>query len=400
MPSLEQKYTSLTKLVQDSLQINWEEGDRNPVIDLMVTAEHIPDICSLMECACITESVVDGVNQGTDTTNVIKFVGRTVSLEVQLPAPKDNIAIVKDLNSLLSHTKFLTTVPQTVFFIDDKTSEIPISYSDTVAFANLLKRVSDHYDVDDDRLTCLFYDGVKVIIPVSYTAEEARELEGIKDLQDSFIAPRLQERIRILRSSVIKAAIAAPSENATFSHLLCNFKKVKTTFNQDWNLYVSDFSLDEVLEELEGKILSIADKLSSSLADLQKTMITIPLAIIFAAPRIETANIQTATNGIIVASVWIFALFTWTFFANHKRTLRFIIDEIEEQKTLAKGTHSGVADNVKEKFDGLKTRGEYQHTYRKAIGSLMWVAVIGITALYISPQLKALAALLYAKYFI
>lgn len=157
--------------------------------------------------------------------------------------------------------------------------------------------------------------------------------------------------------------------------------------------------MDEVLNELEEKILKIADKLTSTLSDLQKTMITIPLAIIFAAPRFNTDSIQTWGNGLIISSVWIFGLFTWAFFANHKRSLQFIINEIEEIEVFVRNKHQNVAEKINCKFVELKKRCEYQERYRMTVGSLMWLAVILITFFFFSPQLLPFAKKFYGDFF-
>nr|WP_319393452.1 hypothetical protein [uncultured Desulfobacter sp.] len=392
---LSQEHKSLIKILTNCEGILWEDSERNPIVKIIISKDNAPDIVILLENAWITDSLLGGVCKGTDPSIVNEFNGNVVDFELQLPLPTDDIAIVKDLATLLKYSRFLTEAPQKIFLINKKKFERPKEYIDAITFANVLKRISDHHETDNNKITCFFYDGVKIKIPLCYRDYELNELSGIKLLQESLTSPRLKERIRLLRASVVKVALTATSEQSTFAHLLKSFSRIKNTFEQDWNLYISDFSLDEILDELEEKILKIADKLNAALAELQKTMIAIPLAIIFAAPRIDTTNLQSLKNGIIVGSVWIFALFTWTFFSNHKRTLNFIEKEIEEQKEFVTEKHKGVANKIVPKFTELNDRCSHQKKYRMTIGSLMWVAVICISLMYFSPQLSPLADVIF-----
>ena len=386
MSSPTKHYSSLIRVLEACEHLDWEKGDREPRGKIIVSTTNQSDICHAMNDSWITDCFVNNKREGADPSIIKKLTGNKIALEFNLPAPKKEIAIVKDLDALLQYPKFSTIIPEKIFFISKKSKNIPEEYSDTVSFLNLLKATSDHNEIINETLTCFFYNGVKITIPIQYNESHVKILPGIEELKKSFDGPRIKEKIKLFKSSVIKSAIASPSEDKTFPYLLESFFQIKNTFDQDWDLYLSEFSLDEILDELEERILKITDKISSALSDLQKTMLTIPLAIIFAAPRIDTTNIQTLKNGIIVASVWIFALFTWTFFSNHKRTLKFITDEINEQKKVVEEKHRGVADKVQIKFQGLKKRCKYQKIYRRIIGSLMWLATISITAIFLYPQ--------------
>lgn len=380
-------HRSLIAILEKCEDFDWTGGTKEPRAKISVRESDLPHLKRLMDNARITECFADGKNLGTDSTIVPSLTGKTVKLDFQLPIPKQEAAIVKDLDALLEHKEFLTRIPSHSFFILDKSYGVTREYSHAVSFFNLLKQTSDHHDQSGHEFTCFFYDGVKITIPIKYSCNDLCILEGIDALKESFSAPRLKERLRIFRTAITKTALSAQSEDYTFVHLLNSFSKINKSYEQDWNFYLSDFSLEEILKELEETILDIANKLTTALSDLQKTMITIPLAIIFAAPRIDTDQIQTTTNAIIVASVWIFALFTWVFFTNHKRTLHFIKEEIEEQEESCLEKHKGLEEKIQHKFNGLKERCRYQTFYRKAVGSIMWAAVIIVTLIFFSPQL-------------
>lgn len=383
---LDSKYQSLIAVLEES-EFDWPGSHLEPIAILKLSRENIKDISLLVEESMITDCHCEGQNLSADASVLSDYIGKDLSLGIMLPVPNDNIAIVRRLADLLKYPQYLTKAPHKVYFIETKCFEVPIEYLQTISFVNVLKLIADHTEKDIHNLTCFFYDGVKISIPINYNVDDLHEMIGIDDLKESIAAPRLKERIRMLRSSLIKVAVTAPSEELTFSHLLKSFKILKTTYEQDWNLYISDFSLDELLEELEDKVLNIAEKLNSALSDLQKTIITIPLAIIFAAPRIDTTSIQNLKNGIIVASVWIFALFTWTFLSNHKRTLKFISNEIEDYKAFVEKKHEGLSNRISSKFEGLEKRCSYQIGYRMIVGTLMWVAVLSLSLIFFTPQI-------------
>ena len=394
---LDSKYQSLIAVLEES-EFDWPGSHLEPIAILKLSRENIEDVILLVEESMITDCHCEGQNLSADVSVLSNYIGKDLSLGIMLPVPNDNIAIVRSLADLLKYPQYLTKAPHKVYFIETKCFEVPIEYLQTISFVNVLKLIADHTEKDIHNLTCFFYDGVKISIPINYNVDDLHETIGIDDLKESLAAPRLKERIRMLRSSLIKVAVTAPSEELTFSHLLKSFKRLKTTYEQDWNFYISDFSLDELLEELEDKILNIAEKLNSALSDLQKTIITIPLAIIFAAPRIDTTSIQNLKNGIIVASVWIFALFTWTFLSNHKRTLKFISNEIEDYKAFVEKKHEGLSNRISSKFEGLEKRCSYQIGYRMIVGTLMWVAVLSLSLIFFTPQIYPYWGKIFSDY--
>lgn len=340
----------------------------------------LDSILALVEESCIAQILIDNSSISFERKAIEKHLGDTLSIEFVLPKPNDSLAIVKNIDSLLLYKQFLTQTPTNVFFVEDCSTELPQPYSDVVMLAFLLKATSDHYEVINQELNCYYYDGVKISVPIRFTSTDLSELNSITTLAESFSdGPRLKEKIRLFKAAVVKIAISAPSENLIFPHIIQKFSHLKATFDQDWALYVSDFSLDEVLDELEEKILKIAEKLSSALSDLQRSLIAIPIAIIFAATRFDTNNIYSDINILILICVWVFASFTWAFFYNHKRTLSFIDEEIKDQKIFISDKHAGIAHKVSPKFKILEDRSAHQHSYRKIVGSIMWLCVLSLT---------------------
>ena len=393
-------YEILIRILRCCDPIQWDDDNRSPKGDLKITTEVEGDLRTLLDKSWISGCWDGERNLGADASIASNNIGKKLRLEFFLPIPNDDFAVVRNLDYLFEHPRFLTLVPENIFQVETLSNIVPQKYKDAVAFAHLLKVTADHVSEGGSIVTCYFYDGVKITVPIRYSEQHLSNLGNLEELTHSFQSPRLKERVQIFKSSLVKSAISAPSESQLFPHLLANFSHIRSSFEQDWNLYVSDFSMDEVLNELEEKILKIADKLTSTLSDLQKTMIAIPLAIIFAAPRIETSNIQTWTNGLIIASVWLFGLFTWAFFTNHKRALRFIVNEVKETEQFVSEKHQDVAEKINSKFTELKKRCDYQGCYRKTVGSLMWVAVIMVTVFFFSPQLFPFIKKCYDEFFI
>lgn len=391
-------YSTLVRILRRCDSIQWDCDNRSPKGNLTITEDIIECLQRLMEKSLVTECRREEVSLGADSSIVPNLVGQFLSLEFLLPVPNDEYALVRNLDSLLEYSRYLYQVPSNIYLIESSSNEIPHKYKDAVAFAQLLKITADHSSEEGNILTCFFYDGVKITVPIRYVEQDIAILDNLEELTHSFQSPRLKERIQIFKSSLVKSAISAPSESQLFPHLIANFLCIRSSFEQDWNLYVSDFSMDEVLNDLEEKILKIAENLTSTLSDLQKTMIAIPLAIIFAAPRINTNDIQTWNNGLIVASVWLFGMFTWTFFINHKRALRFIINEIEETEQFVQDKHHDIAEKINSKFKALRKRCDYQNDYRRAVGSLMWLAVILVSVFFFSPQLFPLVKGCYGSF--
>ena len=388
--TISEGFSTLISVLKLCQTIRWPTDDRSPSGEIHLSRGIFSDVSSLMDCAWISSCVSSDGQHATDASSAEKMIGQSITIEFQLPVPSEEVAIVRSIDALLGYGKFLTLVPENIFIIDAMSDIAPQKYKDSVSFASLLKIVADHVDESGSSATCFLYDGIKAVVPIKYKEKDMVTLDGLEILSKSFQKPRLKERIQIFKSSLVKFAISSPSESLMFSHLLSNFSQIKNTFEQDWNLYVSDFSMDDVLEELKEKILKVSDKLTNSLSDLQKTMIAIPLAIIFAAPKVDTAGVQTWSNGLILASVWIFGVFTWAFFSSHIKTLGFIRTEVEDIKDFVKSKHATMASALETKFEDLDKRCKFQREYIRVVGSVMWLIAIAFTIVFFLPQLEKL----------
>lgn len=287
---------------------------------------------------------------------------------------------------MLNYNIFLLEPPQHFYEIDSGVESLPQKYKDAVRFGSFLKKVADHVEKNDDYSICFLYSGAKLRIPIIYKYSDLCVLPSLEEFFEHFNVPHHVEKINFFKSSVVKIGIASQTEVNTFAYLLKNFSAIQNTFESDFNVYLTDFSLEKVLGEIEEKNMKLADKVAASLSDLQKTMVTIPLAIIFAAPRIDSQGIKTWANFLILVSVWLFALFTWCFFSSQKRNLQFVIDEINEQKKNIQETYAPLADKLLPKFVALESRCRDQKYYRRVIGFLMWVTVILLTLIFLFPS--------------
>lgn len=326
----------------------------------------------------IVNIALDGKNATLDFNKLHEK--RLLEYQLQLPFPSNDYAIVKNLNSLLQLApKFYVSSPMHYYSIEKRSSELPQEYINTIKFSALLEQISDHTERFSDIKKCYFYQGVKICIAIKYSEECLQQLSGIDELADGFERdPHMRERAKILKEIICKNTFGETEENA-FCNLISRFSYIKQSFDQNWELFLNDFSLDKVLDELEVKTLSLADKLAFSLSELQKTMITIPLAVLFIAPQIDATGISSWKNILILVGIWIFHLFTLVFFWGHKRSTYFIEDELNELKEKVSREYPQIAKRVNQKFDNLQQRCSYQRNYRCIMGSLMWLMILVIT---------------------
>lgn len=110
-------------------------------------------------------------------------------------------------------------------------------------------------------------------------------------------------------------------------------------------------------------------------------MITIPLAILFVSSQVDAVGISSWKNILILAGCWVFHLFTLAFFWGHKRSLRFIEEELAALRQEVDKNYPQISERVNPKFTRLRRRCDYQANYRRIVGSLMWAVVLSLTLL-------------------
>ena len=384
--NVREKYDALIRLTKNFPNIKWESSMRFSV-QAILQEELRKDLEILEENQLITDFLIDGERKHTSSSSFFsEAIGKTVAVTIELPPPNAEYAIVQHFEDILNYTNFLLEPPKAFFEISSGSDQFPQRYMDAVRFGTFLKQVADHVEKNNGYSTCFLYSGAKLRIPITYNSQDLYELPDLEKFLEHFNVPHHIEKINFFKSSIVKIGIASQAEINTFGYLLKNFSAIQSTFESDFNLYLTDFSLEKILGEIEEKNMKLADKVAASLSDLQKTMVTIPLAIIFAATRIDQQGINTWTNILVLVSVWIFAIFTWCFFSSLKRNLQFVIDEINEQKKNIQEKYAPLACNLLPKFSALENRCNDQKYYRCIIGSLMWITVILLTLIFLFPS--------------
>lgn len=377
----------LIKLIRASKDIEWESprSFKATIVDLESSIQLIKDVNNIIS---FSSAYLDDESVSVEFCPFDDSLSKTFTYSLQLPVPSQENAIVRNLSSLLRLSDFVTVAPKHYYSIEDDSDVLPQKYRDTITFSNFLLKVADHVESSTGEKKCFFYHGIKTEIVIHYTEEDLKELPGVEAFINGFAdSPHLKERIEILKEIIIKYSLGQPAEQA-FTTLLIRFLEIEQDFNQSWSLFITDFSLDKILDELETKTLSLADKLATSLSELQKTMITIPLAILLVASQIDAANDAASFKNIsILAGIWVFHLFTLAFFWGHKRSLKFIENELSTLQHEVKNKYPEVGKRVDPKFERLKDRCVYQANYRRVVGTLMWLVVLGLTFLIIKLKL-------------
>jgi len=370
----------LLALLGVSEGIRWEDS-LSFHATIIILAKNIELIKKADEAYLFAETWLDGKSVTVGTCCLEDNLSQKFEYRLQLLQPTISSAIVKDLNSLLRLPKFLAAYPDYYYSIEDRSAVLPQAYLDATKFANFLLKLADHIEEPAGIKKCFFYHGGKTEILLRYSEKDLQTLQGIDEFTENFLStPHFQERTEILKELIIKHTVGQPAEQA-FGTLLSRFSRLKQDFDQSWALFINDFSLDKILNELEIKTLSLADKLATSLSELQKTMITVPLAILLVASQVEPEGASSWKNMLILAGCWIFHLFTLAFFWGHKRSLRFIEEELSTLQRVVDDNYPQVGERVAQKFTQLRRRCRYQANYRRIVGSLMWVVVLGLTLL-------------------
>ena len=373
----------LISLIKASKDIEWESSRsfKATIVDLESSIQLIKDVNNIIS---FSSAYLDDESVSVEFCQFDDSLSKTFTYSLQLPAPSQENAIVRNLSSLLRLADFVTVAPKHYYSIEDDSDVLPKKYRDTITFANFLLKIADHVELSTGEKKCFFYHGIKTEIIIHYTEEDLKELPGVESFINGFAdSPHLKERIEILKELIIKYSLGQPAEQA-FATLLVRFSKIEQDFNQSWSLFITDFSLDKLLDELETKTLSLADKLATSLSELQKTMITIPLAILLVASQIDAAkDFESLKNISILAGIWVFHLFTLAFFWGHKRSLKFIENELSTLQQEVKDKYPEVEKRVNPKFVRLQNRCTYQANYRRIVGTLMWLVVLSLTLLVI-----------------
>jgi len=145
-------------------------------------------------------------------------------------------------------------------------------------------------------------------------------------------------------------------------YLLLNFGEFSKRFNENYQLFVSEFSFDDVRKEYEENKRDYLTKLNDIFSSVQTKMLGIPISLAIASLKISSVvdGISFWTNFLLAISISIYSIMMFMLIANQKHTLSAVKSEYESQMARLKHQYSEQYESIKKIQTELDTRHDFQ----------------------------------------
>ncbi|WED29904.1 hypothetical protein L3V77_21085 [Vibrio sp. DW001] len=302
---------------------------------------------------------------------------------------QDGVYIYSDWAQFLKYSENQSAIPESFYLIGDKskydgqtealTGDLK-HYINTVALIDILRALADHTEVvkGGNLPNLVMLHKNRLEIPCHYKLEDIQSgLDGITHISN-WIKDKAHKDQKV---SIFKTALydflKSVQKEKRFEYLLTHFGEFSSQVTENYELYVSEFSFDDVRLEYQEKKRDYMLKINETFSSIQTKALGIPVSIAFVALRLSTAkpgSFAEPTNMLLFVAAFIYGLMMWLLIQNQKHSLKSIEIEYKGQISRLRKEYPDHHEKIKNEFEDLDKRCSTQ----KAQLNLFLFLIVGL----------------------
>ncbi|WP_069448141.1 hypothetical protein [Vibrio scophthalmi] len=306
----------------------------------------------------------------------------------------DGVHVYFNWEQFFSYSKNQSFVPESFYLIDDKSLFIGDienlsgdlkHYINTVSLIDMLRDVADHIETIDGSVipNVVMLHKNRLEIPCQYQLKDIQSgLDGITHIC-KWINDKAHNDQKI---SIFKTALydflKSVKKGKRFEYLLTHFGEFSSQVTENYELYVSEFSFDDVRLEYQEKKRDYILKINDTFGSIQTKALGIPVSIAFIAMRLSTARTteyDSSTDTLLFVAACIYGLMMWLLIQNQKHSLKSIESEYKGQIIRLKKEYPEQHDKIKDEFKDLDNRCK---TQRSQLNLFLFLIVVLVYVVY------------------
>ncbi len=284
---------------------------------------------------------------------------------------QDGIEIYSNWAQFFENSKNKCVIPDSFYIIHDKskytgqTDELTGDlkhYINTVSLINILLEQADHTDtVNGSNVpNVVMLHKNRLEIPCKYKLEDIQSgLDGITHIS-KWIKDKAHKDQRV---SIFKTALydflKSVQKERRFEYLITHFGEFSAQVIENYDLYVSEFSFDDVRLEYQEKKRDYMLKINETFSSIQTKALGIPVSLAFVAIRLSTSktdSLTEATNMLLFVAALVYGVMMWLLIQNQKHSLKSIEIEYKGQINRLKKEYPDHHDKIILEFEDLDKR--------------------------------------------
>ncbi|NQY27555.1 MAG: hypothetical protein HRT92_10330 [Piscirickettsiaceae bacterium] len=288
-------------------------------------------------------------------------------------------------NILNPPENFLILSDTTTFPFDKDQGKIK-HFFEVSDFLKIIVENADHrVELTSDIIEeIVFLHKTKIEIPVVLDETSIEEgLDGFSIVKSLFTDNSHSEQKRSILKEVIFGLLNNINKNDRLIYLLVNFGEFSKRFSENYQLFVSEFSFDDVRKEYEESKRDYLTKLNDIFSSVQTKMLGIPISLAIASIKISPIIDLTSfwTNFFLLIAVIIYTQMMFILISNQRHTLDAVKDEYQSHMGRLKHQYSEQYDSIKDIQRDLDIRYDFQANCLRSfnlmlIGLLLFVIVL------------------------
>jgi len=219
-------------------------------------------------------------------------------------------------------------------FEKDRPSRLK-NYLKIVKFIKFLNDLSELESVYKgvQKPTVTFVQKVRIDVSIDYKSSHLdNDLDGFESLERIFSSVEHRtQRDSLMRETLYSFLFSEKRENR-FGCLISCMSEFSTQFIENFNLFVSEFSLEKVRKEYEESKREYISKVNEVVSGIHTRMLGIPAVLVLAAFRFSDKAVpgQVVGNIVIFSAVVVYALMMHYLIQSQRDTLETIKSEASE----------------------------------------------------------------------
>jgi len=348
--------------------------DAGIVTEFEATPETIRRIIELEKSSVEFDSFFIG-DLSVDLDELSTRIGNIVTARISLGTLKSRgLNVYHGWKEFLSYRPNLTKIPANFLIIsegivypNESSCGKVKHYKEISNFLNVLISNADHTEslTSDIVKEIIYLHKSRIDIPLLYKEGCLEEgLDGISVVLSMFNdGSHINQKNSILKE-VLYSILINVQKYERLEYLLLNFGEFSKRLNENYQLFVSEFSFDDVRKEYEEKKRDYFFQLNDVFSSVQVKMLGIPISLALASLKMSAIvdDVTFWANFFLAISIIIYSLMMLMLITNQKHTLSALKNEYEGQMARLKHQYSDQYDEIIDILSELNTRYDYQKT--------------------------------------
>ncbi|MCL1127946.1 hypothetical protein [Shewanella surugensis] len=346
------KLTLLTKLKDLNREFSFDKNDEGYEFLVTISSNTIVQLTDCIDSGIpissffLNEMYIELPDLFANIGNMVKVQLSSEELK------KKNLSIFNEWADFLSFKPNLLYPPES-FIILQEGIVFPSGsiegklkhFFDISSFLHLLNDNADHSTKVTSKVIdeLVFLHKSRLDIPIILTTDSLNEALDGYSIVDSLFKDdsHKEQKISIFKEVMYGLLINIPVKDR-LNYLLLNFGEFSKRFNENYQLFVSEFSFDDVRKEYEENKRDYLTKLNDIFSSVQTKMLGIPISLAIASFKMSSVvdGISFWTNFLLAISITIYSIMMFMLIANQKHTLSAVKSEYQSQMTRLKHQYS------------------------------------------------------------